>query len=98
MNPDKPWATFREIILEDPAVERDDHVDISPPVTAFTASTEPRHDKHLDNTRSVRTPCERCGRSNHNHSRCWQRRHIDGWPLSDPPPMTRLGPPAQLSY
>jgi hypothetical protein len=97
MNPDEPWAAFREVILEDPAAERDDHVDMSPPVTAFMASAEPRHDQHLDNTRHVRTPCERCCRSNYNHSRCWQRIHIDGRPLSDPPPMTRPSPPAQPS-
>jgi hypothetical protein len=95
MNPDESWATFRDIILEDPVAERDDPVEIFPPITAFMASATPRKDQHLDNPRPARNPCERCGRSNHNHSRCWQRRHVDGRPLSDPPPVTRPGPPAR---
>jgi hypothetical protein len=36
--PDEPWATVRELIIEDHAAERDDHIEAAPHVIAFVTS------------------------------------------------------------
>jgi hypothetical protein len=85
----------RELIVEDPAPERDDHDEATLPITTFVASSAPQAGQTAGQRRSGRDACERCGRFNHNQSRCWQHRHIDGKTLSDPPPLTRPGNQAQ---